>query len=44
MQKWNVPDIYVPVVAALGKSFFFVLLLLLFYDFKRNIVHKQMGL
>ena len=44
MQKWNVPDIYVPVVAAFGEIFFFVLLLLLFYDFKRNIVHKQMGL
>ena len=44
MQKWNVPDIYVP-VAAFGKNLnFYVLLLLLFYDFKRNIVHKQMGL
>ena len=44
MQKWNVPDIYVP-VAALGKNLnFYVLLLLWFYDFKRDIVQKQIGL
>jgi len=44
MQKWNVPDIYVPVVAAFGENLFFCFVVTFIYDFKRNIVHKQMGL
>jgi len=43
MQKWNALIYNVPVVAAFGKNPNF-LLLLWFYDFKRNIVQKQIGL